>query len=343
MRKKHGHATIRLSVQSRASLIAFGWTDNRIRAEVRAKNIRRLHHGWYMAGGVWDELYWEEKHLAHVIAVMADADASAGQMPVACRESAGVVHGLPLFGRPPDRVHLLCADGRLAASTRDVVRHREAHDGADIVEVGGIRCTSLARTVGDIARGCRVETAVACADTAMRRVAMRADGTYDWDAAGRFRREVHAVLARLRGARGVRRARWVIDFADGRAQLPGESVTRLRLAQMGIAVLGLQVGVDAPSGGTYFVDLDTECGWLEFDGKPKYLDEAMRHGRSADEVVLDEKKREDWIRARTGRPMIRLGDEHIRDLAAFIEHFAAYDIHPPLQRPSPDPAPPVFG
>jgi hypothetical protein len=237
---------------------------------------------------------------------------------------------LPLFGRPPDRVHVLCSDGVRASSTRDVLRHREAHDADDIEEVDGIRCTTLARSVVDVARSASLETAVSCADAALRSVAEQ------------LRDKMRAVLGRMSATRGARKAAWVLAFADGRAQLPGESVSRLRLVQLGFVIRGLQVGVSRPDGGMYYVDIDTDDWWFEFDGKAKYLDESMRKGVSIEETVLDEKKREDVIRASSGRRLIRATGEHIVSIPAFAGRLAAYGIHSPTRRPRPE-AGPSFG
>lgn len=328
MRTAHDIGTIRSALRSRAGLVATGWTDRQIRTAVRLESVRRVHQGWYVAQDFWDDLYWEQQHLAHVAAVMEDAREEPG--PVACHESAAVVHGLPLFGRPPDRVHVLCSDGVRASSTRDVLRHREAHDADDIEEVDGIRCTTLARSVVDVARSASLETAVSCADAALRSVAEQ------------LRDKMRAVLGRMSATRGARKAAWVLAFADGRAQLPGESVSRLRLVQLGFVIRGLQVGVPRPDGGMYYVDIDTDDWWFEFDGKAKYLDESMRKGVSIEETVLDEKKREDVIRASSGRRLIRATGEHIVSIPAFAGRLAAYGIHSPTRRPRPE-AGPSFG
>lgn len=222
------------------------------------------------------------------------------------------------------------------------MRHYGPLEPSEITEVNSIRCTSLARTVVDVARTCSLETAVACADAAMRRVAV-SDGdefAYDQEAAESLRREMREVIGRMPRARGIRIARWVVEFADGRAQSVGESVSRLRFVQLGFRVPGLQVRIDGPGGVSYFVDIDAEYWWVEFDGNGKYLDPQLRGGRSADQVVVAEKKREDWIRAVSGRMTVHLADEHIATVEDCARRLAVYGISPPRRRPSPDPGPP---
>ncbi|QAY61605.1 hypothetical protein ET475_17610 [Microbacterium protaetiae] len=340
MRREFDPAAIRTSITSRATLIAYGWTDKKIHTAVRRRDIRRLHHGWYISHSLWEELFWEQQHLAHVMAVVDDALEPG---PVAAMESAAVVHRLPLFHHLPARVHVICLPGAMASSTRDVLRHVVPLEYTDIVDIDGIRCTSLARTVVDVARTCSFETAVACADAALRQVAVSADDpwAYDVDAAERLRHEMHMILDRLPGVHGARRARWVIDFADGRAQSSGESVSRLRIVQIGISVRDIQVRIEGPDGSFYVADIDAEHWWVEFDGMAKYVDDELRGEASADAVVVAEKKREDWIRARTDRMTVRLADEHIGTVADCIARLAEYGIRPPRRRPVPDPGPPA--
>ncbi|TXK15966.1 hypothetical protein [Microbacterium wangchenii] len=71
-----------------------------------------------------------------------------------------------------------------------------------------------------------VEAAVAYFDATLRIVAWHRHGQYDLTAAEAFRAGIHARLDAMPGARGIRQARFVTDFADGRARLPGKSVSR---------------------------------------------------------------------------------------------------------------------
>jgi hypothetical protein len=158
---------------------------------------------------------------------------------------------------------------------------------------------------------------------------MSADG-YDEAAAVEWRGRMLDRVASAKGKRGVRNAAQVIRFADGRAELPGESVTRLRLAQLGFSVFRLQIPVAAPRGGEYRVDIGIEevDAFLEFDGQGKYLDEALRAGRTVEAVVLDEKRREDWIRGVTQRRLVRVEEAHIRSADALGRRLTDFGILP---------------
>ncbi|MBD8219452.1 hypothetical protein IFU40_12495 [Microbacterium sp. CFBP 13617] len=134
-----------------------------------------------------------------------------------------------------------------------------------------------------------------------------------------------------RGRRGVREAAWVIEFADGRAELPGESVSRLQLHRLGFRDIDLQVAVEGPRGSAYFVDIalrDVRTFW-EFDGEVKYRDPSLRRGRSVEDVVLDEKRREDWIRGVTQWRLCRGGFADIASPEALAARLAAFGVRPP--------------
>jgi hypothetical protein len=213
-------------------------------------------------------------------------------------------------------------------STRDLIRHERALDPRDVVEACHLRVTSLERTVADLAGALPLEAAVSVADAGLRAAAVVRQ-VQDEALAERWRRDMERRLASSRGARGVRQARRVIAFADGRAQLPGESVSRLQLHRLGVRVTDLQVRVPAPDGGAYFPDfeLGDVDAFGEFDGEGKYTDEAMRSGRTLEQVLLAEKRREDWIRGTTGRRVVRWGDREAGSAAALGRRLAAFGIH----------------
>lgn len=313
-------------IRSTRALLQGGWTERSVAAAVRGGELTQVRRGWFMAAGDSAELWPEGRHLAHVIAVTRDSTGDA----VASHVSAGVVWGLPLYRHEPARVHLTTDAPRRISSGGDVMRHVGPLPATDVVVRQGIRTTSLARTVFDLVRTLPPEAAVACADAAERMLALRGR---EWDEAAvlSWRRGMSGRLAAASGARGVTQARWVTAFANGRAQLPGESVSRLQLVRLGFQTPQLQVPVAGPGGRSYFVDLglDDVGAFGEFDGKGKYLDEALRRGIPLERVLLEEKQREDWIRGTTQRRFARWGDEHIVSTAALAARLRSFHITPP--------------
>ena len=97
---------------------------------------------------------------------------------------------------------------------------------------------------------------------------------------------------------GVKRARRVVAFLDGRSESAGESASRVRLVQQGLPCPDLQREIcDADGRLVGRVDFcwDEERTVGEFDGKQKY-GRLLQPGQTIEEVVYAEKVREDALR-----------------------------------------------
>lgn len=129
---------------------------------------------------------------------------------------------------------------------------------------------------------------------------------------------------------GIRQARRVIAFADGRAQLPGESVSRVHLDRLGFRHVGLQTHIVGPDGEDYWTDFAFAKARVfgEFDGQGKYRDDDVRRGRSTEEIVLAEKRREDAIRGVTGWRIVRWESRHLSRAEHLGARLAAFGVHP---------------
>ena len=302
-------------------------SEREIARALQAGELRKLQRNRYVAAAVWDDLWPESRHLVELSAAAAEMRTRNG---VASYDSAGALRTLPFYRHVPTAVHVTLGRGSGMSSRPGLRRHHDLLPEADIETVFGIRCTSLERTTFDMVRTLSLEAAVAAADAALRQVALGEDG-YDEIAAEAWRDRMLERCHGSKGARGVRQAQQVIRFADGRSESPGEAVSRLQLARLGFRRLRLQVPVPAPSGKDYVVDIEIEevRTFFEFDGQNKYLDEAMRSGRSLEQVLLDEKRREDWIRGTTQRRLVRVESVHIVTPAALAKRLAAFGITPP--------------
>lgn len=323
---QHDEPVLEQLVRSREDLVLNGWTDRQIGAAVRAGVLFRIRRGWYIDAEERDGLWPEEQHRAHVIAVARDSRGGA----VASHTSAAVLWRLPLHRIRCVRVHLTTSPAGRISSAPDVRRHAAPLDAEDLVTINGIRCTSLARTVLDLIGALPLEAAVALADAAERQMAARLR-EWDVEAVESWRCKLAERLGAASGMRGIRQARWVFGFTDGRAESPGESVSRLQLRRLGFAAPELQVPIPGPDDTMYYVDFGmTDAGCFgEFDGKGKYFDEAMRSGRSVEQVVYDEKRREDWIRGTTQQRFARWQTEHIGTPYALGKRLQSFGIAPP--------------
>lgn len=311
-----------LEVHRYDQLLASGISGRRIRNDVNSGVLVRIRPGVFVIGAAWTEAKPETRIIARARALQL----TSRDRPVLSHETAAARHGLPLY-RAGDRVHVIASVERPGAAW-GVVRHR-GELGDDIVEIDGMLCTSLARTVADTARTMAFDQAVTIADAAMRTLCVERPGEYDVAGAAEFRATAREIARR--SAHGITRADRALDFADGRAQLPGESISRIRLRQLGFRRIALQVRVDAPDGSDYFVDfgLEEARSLGEFDGSIKYVDGRMLDGRTTAEAFDTEKQREDWIRGVTGRIVVRWGWPHIASARTLGSRLSAFGVRPP--------------
>lgn len=223
-------------------------------------------------------------------AVRVHAFARRHPEAVLSMESAAVIHGLPLFGETRD-IHVYAPD--LGSSQRfgDVCVHTSV-DQREIVRVGGVRVTSMLDTVVDLTRILLPARGLAVVDSAIS----PAQG--GWLSVP----EMRGRAAGQRNARGRARQHWLWDHADGRAESPGESVSRAVIGWCGFEAPDLQhrfqyeghvdrVDFLFPSNGA----IGESDGWGKYD-----LDD--RDAAAA--LLTDEKRREDRLR-RHGHPFAR--------------------------------------
>ncbi|GGD79817.1 type IV toxin-antitoxin system AbiEi family antitoxin domain-containing protein [Microbacterium murale] len=312
-------------LRSRDDIVATGITDRQLRSLVATGTFVRVHRGFYVDGASWRELWAEGRHLLRVI---SHARSSPGESPVSMQMSAGVLWDLPLY-RVSDRVvHTLIRGARHTRTVAGITRHDVEVADNDIVERHGLRCTSLTRTVFDMVRTMPPEAAISAADAALRMMAV-SGRRQDAAAAEQWREELLRLAAP--GFRGVRKVRWAVGFADGRAQLPGESVSRLQLSRLGFHDIHLQVPVVGSEGDRYFMDFGFPRSRMfgEFDGEGKYLEPELRETPTPVDAVLAEKRREDDVRGVTGWGVRRWGSVHIKSVDALGARLTAFGIHPP--------------
>ncbi|MFT4157238.1 MAG: type IV toxin-antitoxin system AbiEi family antitoxin domain-containing protein [Microbacterium sp.] len=320
-------AQARRLLMSRSELIASGITDRELAARLRAGSIRRVRRGWYVRSEDWNAQWGEGRHLIEVVAAHQNSEPPG---PLFVGVSAAVLHGLPIYRHVPIRPHALIEHRGHTSGRVGIHWHDLAFDDADITAIDGIRCSSLTRTVLDVASSLHLEGAVTTTDAALRRCAVIDGRTQDEELAGVWRddllRRADAV-----STRGIRQARRVIEFADGRAESPGESVSRVQLDRIGFRQFDLQMPVVGPDGRTFWMDFAfrrSRC-FGEFDGKSKYTDPEFARGRTSTEVLFDEKDREDSVRGVTGWRVGRWGAEHIKTPDALAARLRAFGITPP--------------
>ncbi|MEE2060375.1 type IV toxin-antitoxin system AbiEi family antitoxin domain-containing protein [Rhodococcus artemisiae] len=259
----------------RSDALSSGLSDSEIRRGLRTGALERVAPGIYLDGPTAEGLDAIERHRIRARTTGAGLPDGSAISHV----SAAVLHGLALWRPDLSRVHV-SRDGK-SGGRRGTGRHLHVVQlGADdVVEVDGVPCTSIARTVADLACTAPIDEVVIAGDSAL---------------AGKpALRVALAEALESRGRRqGIARARRVIAFLDGRSESPGESLSRLRMDQIGLPAPALQEVVHTPEG--EFV-ARTDFYWKEhrivgeFDGMGKY-------GGDGPDVFRREKLREDALR-----------------------------------------------
>lgn len=263
----------------------------------------------------WDELYAEGRIRTRAHAVFARA---RGDRAVASHATAAALHRLPLYRVRDDRIEVTCPGSTTRHNAGDVVRHQASLANDEIEVIDGIPVTSLARTVYDVIRSVSLEAAVGVFDAALRSVAWNdRTRTLDAESDAAFRSRIDTMIRGHAGARGIRQARFVAEVADGRAQLPGESIARLGMLLLGAPTPDLQYRVEDGSGRLALLDFAFPSlgRWLEFDGSIKYDDPYLLGDQTAEEVLDAQAERESWVRRVTGWRVDRFGFDEARDLS----------------------------
>jgi len=276
-------------------------TSAHLYRSVSAGAVVRIAPGVFLPSEVWKRLGPDDRFRARIDAA---ALRFAGEGPFS-HLSAAVIWGLPSLAPWPDRVEVLADRDSGGRSRRGIVRHAVGlPDQCEVID--GHRVTSLVRTVVDAASILSFAGGVAMADFVMREARRGESGVAAARAAHDALRDAAAERATPRGSARAARA---ITFADGRSGSPGESLSRCSMLASGLPAPVLQARFEDAAGLIGFVDFWWPEWQIigEFDGVAKYLRDELRSGRSAAEVVVDEKVREDRLRAATGARVVRWG------------------------------------
>lgn len=263
---------------------------SRLYRGLAAGSYRRVSRGVVVTEDHWAALDADARYRLFIAAV-------AERMPadeMVAHVSAAALWRLPAIEPWPETVMTLGPP--LGGGRRTLERTRRTGSSDEhAVVIHGISTTSLARTVVDIARSESLDSALVFADAAVRRAEHPVPGL---PVEAPTRADLQRELDRVPPFHGERRAGRVVELADGRAQLPGETLSRLTMMRLGVPQPELQHSIIGASGRRYQLDFywpGQNIGG-EFDGRTKYFDAKYLNGRTPEQVVYDEKVREDEVR-----------------------------------------------
>jgi hypothetical protein len=162
--------------------------------------------------------------------------ATAGPGLAASHHSAATIHRLDLLGRVPSAVTMTRPPGLGSRTGRPgVLLKVAALPAAHVTVRRGVRVTSVARTVVDLARVSEFRAGVVVADSALRAKLATKD-------------ELRSVVADCRRWPGLCRASEVVEFSDGASESALESISRVAFRDHGIPPPELQVWVGGDDG-----------------------------------------------------------------------------------------------
>jgi Protein of unknown function (DUF559) len=161
---------------------------------------------------------------------MAAVLAVAGPGDVGSHLSAAAIHGLDVLGPQPSGLAVTRPPGGSQKARAGVLVHVAGLPGGHVTVRSGVRVTSVARTVVDLARTSSFRDGVVVADSALRTGQTSKD-------------ELLAVVADCARWPGIKRARLVIDFCDGKSESALESISRVAFRDHGLPAPELQVWV----------------------------------------------------------------------------------------------------
>ncbi len=245
-----------------AQLAAAGLSRSQLRQLIKRGDLTPIRRGVYVLTALAEYVRGNSvgEHVLHLRAIQAEA----GIKSVASHESAALIHGLDVFGRPrPELVTLTHPRSALGSRSGGpgVRVHAAELPAGDVMRQHGVFITTVARTVVDLARTSSFRDGVVVADSALHGMkATKAD--------------LEVVVAACRRWPGVQLAKRVVAFSDHRSESVLESISRVAFHEQGLPPPNLQVRLGGDLGFVGRVDFfwpqHKTVG--EADGAVKYAD-----------------------------------------------------------------------
>ncbi|NHN54390.1 type IV toxin-antitoxin system AbiEi family antitoxin domain-containing protein [Calidifontibacter sp. DB0510] len=282
-----------------ADLEAIGVDATQADRWVREGVLRRVRRGAYVHNDAWQAGDRATRRMLEARAVLRGfrgSDLDAGQIArVGSGHTALAVHRLPVLHDDPLVVLARVAAGGAYRHPGVVVERCWGPGSA--VQLAGVGVVRPEVAVISHALRSGLEAGVVACDAALHHSLVTTESLMAW------------IDANARRP-GIRSARQMLHLADGLAESPGESLTRLILVGAGFPVRSqVEIGTDA---GCFRVDLLVRNVVIEFDGAVKY------DGADGRAALVAEKRREDALR-RAGYEVVRLVWSDLTDPARVVQ------------------------
>lgn len=217
---------------TRAQAEMCGYSDGAIRG-LRKREWEQLYRGVYAERSLVSAMK-KDSNERHVLQAAGRVLAS-GLHVVASHRTGALAHELPLLGKPPPAPQVTQSPRCVGDTSRSPGLYVATLADEDrTTSAAGIPVTSLARTACDVARRNPFRDGVVVADAVLGRLVPHED--------------LLAVARRCADWPGGRRGLAVAHFADGRADGPLESITRVAYREQGLPDPETQVEVWSPEG-----------------------------------------------------------------------------------------------
>jgi hypothetical protein len=256
-------------------LPTLGISRSELKRALAGGRIRRPLHGVYCPAHLPDTVEVRARCAALVVPPYA----------VICDRTAAWLWGVDCFDY--SEKELLPKLELVSTGGNDRIRRQEVYGGKrdlrpdEICEIEGVRVTTPVRTACDLACLRGRNAAKAVYDAFARRFGLTCA-------------DYEMTLRRFRGRRGVKQARELAQYADGRVESAGESWTLMTIRDDGLEPPTPQVWVELPGYGR--VRLDTAYEHLriavEYDGEEFH---SSAEDRAADARRRDALARAGWI------------------------------------------------
>jgi hypothetical protein len=285
------------------------------RASERGELVR-IHRGVFVDAATWRALEPSEQYRHRVIGA-ARASRTA---PTLSHASAAALWGVPLL-TIPRLVDVLSTPSVGTRTENGFRRHSTTCGDLEVVCRDGVSVTSFPRTLAEYCAGMPFRASVVALDWAIRPSSARDPKPFA------TKEDIRLAADLLHINRNRHKLDRALAFADGLSGSPGESLSRALMLELGFPIPELQVDFSDHRGFIGTVDFWWPDQHLigEFDGVAKYIRPEYTGGRSAAEVVVDEKNRENRLRA-TGPRVTRWDWSIAKSPALLLEHLTSVGL-----------------